>query len=277
MIKIEFTPEQEAQILAVANIGQAPKGPVQSKQIVKEKIAIKPEPSGNIELPDATPSLDSSLLLRCLDNELDRRTQLAGNNVAAETGEFPHAFRHRPMVFVAKVEDGNYTEVKTIDQLRDLFSSVTEIEEEDSYNGYDYKDVTVLRCTMPEGYVARVPYIRLKHMPSRYMCMDAVLAKRMAPRGNMPIETVILCRNLAPVWTDRNLFEVREDVIRKNYNFITVKIRKEDYTLKAWFPGVDIKTGICSSLSDEFVRIGRHHENKRQPNPEEKNRWDYGY
>lgn len=220
-----------------------------------------------IALPDETP-VDAMFLVRCLKNELQRRTDEKRDVVF-----MPHALRHRPKVFVAsRKEGGGLAFIAKAEELEQLFSEITDISAEQTYFGHDHKEVIVLRCALPEGYVARVPYIMLKHVPTHYFQTDAVVVKRMPVRDNRSIgNTVLLCRELEPLWTDKRAGAFSQAEIHAAYGYITVKIRTEDHTIKSWFPGVDIHCGLCEGLEDEFVLIGPHAVTPRtQPHRQDK-------
>jgi hypothetical protein len=96
---------------------------------------------------------------------------------------------------------------------------------------------------------------------------DSILINMLPPKGRKMDrgELSILCRELQPVWTDRPLFEIKKEVIQANYNFVTFKIRKEDHTVRSWFPGVDKNCTVCGSIEDDFVLVGQqyHHSEKQ--------------
>jgi hypothetical protein len=178
----------------------------------------------------------------------------------ADTSEDVEAIRpsiNRPGVFVALKSDLN-KKVGSIDSLLELCSQLNDITVERGYHGRDHNKVVVLKCRLPEEYVARVAYIQADHIPYRYSALDdGIVLKRMpsrhkGERGKM----VLLCRQLQPVWTDRNLFEVPKKVIVENYNFVTMKIDKEGLFLREWFPGVDVNSNICASPEEQMVLVG---------------------
>jgi hypothetical protein len=217
----------------------------------------------NLQVNHSAPVYDSGLLIRAVYSEIDRRVTEGGDKSPASV-VLPGALR-RPKVFVATREEQKY--VTTAEQLLELVSCVDHIVEEKSYCGYDHEDVVVLRCKLPHNYVARVPYIKVKHIPHKYLANDGVVIKRMPPKKgykNGQGEVVTLCRDLQPIWTDRSLFEIKKDVIEDAYNHLTVKIRREDHSLKSWFPGVDTNCGLCESIDEQFVLIGAHYDGSGQ-------------
>ena len=211
-----------------------------------------------VALPGEVP-VDSDFLARCLNNEVERRAsdkQLMAKIGPQGMNNFSPAIR-RPKVFVREI--GNEAYVGSKESMQKMFEKITDIQVEKGYYGPDSRDVAVLRCRLPEGYEVRVPYIKLEHVPEIYTRKDLVVAKVMPSKeGNGGGTLMLLCRELEPVWGDRSLLEISGEVIRKNYNFISVKIRKDDHTMKMWFPGRDVKCAPCRTLGEHYVLIGGH-------------------
>jgi hypothetical protein len=206
--------------------------------------------------------IDGEWLLQCLDNELQRRK--------GESDLF-HSAINRPDVFLATRQGQKY--VRTFGDLMTFCSSIAaeDISLEREYTGWDHKEVVVLRVRIPSHYMARVAYIRMRHIPKRFLTSeDSVLIKMLPPKNKKfdRGELAILCRELQPVWTDRALFEVKKEVIQLNYHFVTFKIRKEDHTVKSWFPGIDKNCTVCGGIDDDFVLVGQqYHHTERQVKP----------
>jgi hypothetical protein len=139
---------------------------------------------------------------------------------------------------------------------------LTEVAVERGYHGRDHQQVVVLKCRLPEEYTARVAYIRADHVPYRFSALDdGIVLKRMPPRqhgdrGKM----VLLCRQLLPVMTDKNLFEVPKKVIMDTYHYVTMKIDRRDGSLREWFPGIDINSNICASPEEQMVLVGSQYK-----------------
>jgi hypothetical protein len=212
----------------------------------------------NKQQEEATP-IDAGFLIRAIYNEVDRRAELPDNDPKKHAGYTSAVYR--PRVYIA---DKNNTFVTKLEQLLELVSDVTQIQHETTYCGYDSEEVMVLRLGIPQGYQARVPYVQVKHIPLKFSIPDGVVLKKMPPKysektkTSIPSDWVLLCRELSPIYTNRRLFEIPEEEIRKTYHFFTMKVRKSDHTLKSWFPGRDINCSVCPSLEDMFVLVGEH-------------------
>jgi hypothetical protein len=270
MVKINI-PDEAAEVIRASNqktsaeqlqtsICEAIASPKSVKEIGRQLEAVS--------LPDETP-VDSTFLTRCLKNEIERRKEnSSGGDYNPEF--FPSAIR-RPKVFVARraseTEELRY--VSTAEHLEHLLNEITNISLESAYVGHDCNDVIVLRCELPQAYVARVPYIKLAHIPMRFFQTDSVVCKKMPPKlphkkGELYHgESVVLCRELEPVWTDKPLYEIKQATIA-TYNCVTLKIRKEDHTLKSWFPGIDKDSAPCQTLEGTFVLVGPHFDSTGQ-------------
>jgi len=171
---------------------------------------------------------------------------------------FTHAF-NRPMVYIAD-ERNKY--ITTTDELITLCSQIQDVYPEKTYMGADHAEVHVLKCRLPKAYTARVPYVKLRHVPSRFSVNDGVVVKPLPPKNGGEVTWVTLCRKLLPIYSNRELFEFSQSEITAAYHYITLKIRKENHSLKTWFPGVDVNCGVCSDRGDEFVLVGPHFERK---------------
>lgn len=218
-------------------------------------------------------TMDAGFLIRAIYNEVDRRAELPDSDTRKNAGYTSAVYR--PRVYVA---DKNNKFVSKLEQLLELASEVTDVRHETTYSGHDHEEVIVLRLGIPQGYSARVPYVQVKHIPLKYSIPDGVILKKMPPKhsktGSLPSEWVLLCRELSPIYTDRRLFEIPEEEIRKNYHYLTMKIRKEDHTLKSWFPGRDINCTVCPSLEDMFVLVGEHFDkNANHPRKDDDKDW----
>jgi hypothetical protein len=167
---------------------------------------------------------------------------------------------NRPGVFLA-LKGEFEKKVGSVDSLLELCSSITEIYPERGYHGRDHKQVIVLKCRLPETYMARVAYIKADHVPARFSAMDdGIVLKRMPSRHNGERgKMVLLCRQLLPVWTDRNLFEVPRKIIMDTYHHVTMKIDRRDGSLREWFPGIDINSNICASPEEQMVLVGNQY------------------
>lgn len=219
-----------------------------------------------VALPDETP-VDSTFLIRCLKNEIDRRSEKASSMGQEYNPLYFSSAIRRPKVFIAKrTGEAKLEYITMASQLELLFSEIMNIQPEHAYVGPDANELIVLRCELPAAYVARVPYVKLRHIPIRFFQTDSVVAKKMPPKKgiNTNGEMVMLCRDLEPVWTDKPCFEIRQSTITAAYNFMTIKIRKDDHTLKSWFPGVDKDCQPCQTLEDQFVLIGPHFDSNGQ-------------
>ena len=125
-------------------------------------------------------------------------------------------------------------------------------------------------CGLSERYVARVAQIRAQHIPEGYFKKDQVVLQKMKPRGGRDGEKVLLCRTLQPAFTTKALvafhtstitgkttrYETSAALMRENYHFMTMKVRKSDGAFVMWIPGLDRNTGLCVNLETAFVRIG---------------------
>lgn len=192
-------------------------------------------------------------IIRAVYNEEERRRQEQREKASGFFGPMIN----RPHVFV---NDPERRGVVHRDNLLEMMSLTPEIVLETSYNDFDYKDVEVFRCRIPDGYTARVPYVMAKHIPFQFMVEDGIVMKKMPPKGDREPEWVLLARRVNPVWTNSALGDISREEISEHYHWFTVKVRKEDQTLRGWFPGVDKNCGLCSDLSDRFVLVGEPHQ-----------------
>lgn len=191
-------------------------------------------------------------IIRAVYNEEERRKQ-----TQPKSSSFFGSMINRPHVFV---NDPERRGIVQRDSLLEMMSLTPEIVLETSYNDFDHQEVEVFRCRIPDGYTARVPYIMAKHIPFQFMLEDGIVMKKMPPKGDRDPEWVLLARKVNPVWTNSPLGEVSREEIMASYHWFTVKVRKEDQTLRGWFPGVDKNCGLCTDLADRFVLVGEPHQ-----------------
>jgi hypothetical protein len=202
---------------------------------------------------------DSTFLTRAVMLGLDKRKKSAEDVV-----EGIRPAINRPGVFLA-LKDNLENKVGGADSLLELCSNLqpADIVVERGYHGRDHKKVVVLKCRLPESYVARVAYIQADHVPHKFSALDdGIVLKRMpsrnqGERGKM----VLLCRQLLPVWTDRNLFEVPRKIIMDAYHYVTMKIDRDGLFLREWFPGIDVHSNICASPEEQMVLVGSQYNN----------------
>jgi len=149
--------------------------------------------------------------------------------------------------------------VTTIDDLLELVSVIGDNwAEECTYTGKDHLSVDVYRAKLPDNYCARVCYIQMQHIPEPHFRRGEVL-----PQVDKTGQLYMAAPRIMPVWTSRSMvsyfggkrFETSEQVITDNYHYLTFKIRK-DGSLKSWAPGVDKDTGLCKTLSQQYVFVG---------------------
>lgn len=234
-------------------------------QSLVNEVATSVESQLQAYVPDSSP-VDGEFLVQCLYNEMARRKDYGGRDYANNPDAFYSAI-NRPDVFLSTRQGHKF--VRGFEDLLAFCSSVAaeDITRERDYTGYDHEEVVVLKVKIPQHYVARVAYIRMRHVPRRFLTSDdSVLVKMLPPKDKRAQrgELAILCRELQPVWTDRNLFEIKKEVIQENYHFITMKIRKDNYTVKSWFPGVDKNCNVCGSREDDFVLVGQQYHTQKQ-------------
>jgi hypothetical protein len=168
---------------------------------------------------------------------------------------------NRPNVFVVGPDD-KY--VKTVDQLLEMVQHVEQLHQEMFYCGWDHNEVNVYKFRTPVGYAQRVPWIKVRHMSDMVMRADRLVVMRLPPQlPQTSRETVILCRDIEPLWSHRANCEISAETMYTNYHWITMKVRKKDNTLKAWFPGVDRHSAVCQGLEDTFCLVGRYYEKPR--------------
>jgi hypothetical protein len=211
----------------------------------------------------ASDAVDGEFLILCLQNEISRRKAMGGKEYRDNPDAFWSAI-NRPDVFLSSKSGHKY--VRGFEDLMTFCSSIAaeDIKLERDYTGHDHAEVCVLRVKIPQHYVARVAYIKLKHVPRRFLTSeDSVLVKMLPPKKKEQRgEMALLCRELQPVWTDRNLFEISKETIQSEYGYITMKVRKEDYSVKSWFPGVDKNCNVCAGREDDFVLVGQQYHSK---------------
>jgi hypothetical protein len=212
-------------------------------------------------LPQASheDKIDGEFLTLCLDNEIGRRKE---ENPSYNEAFFTHSLSHRPFVFVAeKHHNGRLEWVTTSEQVRKLFKAFDP--RKIQKDAHPDKNMLLLRARLPEGYVARVAYIQVKHVPRVFFRDDKVVIKKMPKSMDKGVlgEIVILCRELLPVWTSARLFEIPQKEIFNHYGWVSMKVSKEDYTLRGWFPGVDVTSSReVKECGDHFVLVGPHKE-----------------
>lgn len=152
-----------------------------------------------------------------------------------------------------------YQAVTSVDGLLELVSAIGgNWLDECTYTGRDHLSVDVYRAKLPDNYCARVCYIQMQHIPEPHFRRGEVL-----PQVDKTGQLYMAAPRIMPVWTTRSMvsyfggkrFETSEEVIIDNYHFITFKIRK-DGSLKSWSPGVDKDTGLCKTLSQQYVLVG---------------------
>jgi hypothetical protein len=165
----------------------------------------------------------------------------------------------RPGVGVFNIADKQ--PVDTIDGLLELLSAVdeTSLKIEEGYHGVDHATTTVVRVPLPQGYVARVPRLKLRHVPESYF--PEVEPVWLDARPGRSAAVKLLCGSLDPVWADKALMEVPKEVIAQ-YNVLTIKLDNESGTVKSWFPGPDTQSDLCASLGDQFVLVGPFYNDK---------------
>jgi hypothetical protein len=203
---------------------------------------------------------NANALIKCIIDTYDKKQQQynAAKDKPSWTPEKFFSAVYRPKVFVGSRKLQDY--ITTIDHMIELVSDAVKISEVRTYSGHDHQYVHALRLDLSADYVARVPYVKVRHMPDFYMAADRLLIKRMPPKvPGAPRETVLLCREMDPPWSDRPLMGISQQEIEKNYHCITMKINKSDMTLKSWFPGVDKNSEVCSALEDKFVLVGDYY------------------
>ena len=200
--------------------------------------------------------VDGRFLVRAVRNEQGRRDEMPRARQMAATW---HSVMRRPKVFVTETINNGFEIVKTRIQLERLFGAIPaeNIHLEEAYAGPDANNVMVLRCMLPPNYVARVPYVRVCDIPARYFALDGVAIRRIISKFDGTQDTIILCRNMPPMLTDRPNFEIPLETVQK-YNCVTVKIRLEDHSLKCWFPGIDKASQPCQTLNEMCALIGDH-------------------
>ena len=169
-----------------------------------------------------------------------------------DPGYFPHAMiRRKPDVLLG--EKATRKRVCTIEDLLKLTSRLTKMEVT-PYWGNDHERLLVVKAQIPKTYEARVGFIRVKHVPDIYF--NNIKFVDLKPPGKKEKGKIsLVLDNLEPIWTRESLEEVDRLIILKNYNYVTFKIDKESHSLVSWFPGCDIRSGLCESLEEEFVGL----------------------
>jgi len=206
--------------------------------------------NNTIELPEVT--LTTTSLTTALVRSMENR-----NKGYKDPAAFAPSVR-RPGVGVFDAEARQ--PVDTVDGLLELLSAVDEslLKVEGGYHGADHLTTTVVRVPLPQGYVARVPRLRLRHIPESYF--SEVEPVWLDARPGRAASVELLCGSLDPVWADKALMEVPKEVILQ-YNVLTVKL-DESGSIKSWFPGLDTQSDLCTSLGDQFVLVGPFYNQK---------------
>jgi hypothetical protein len=171
---------------------------------------------------------------------------------------FPHALiRSKPDVLL-----GEKATRKRVCNVQDLLRLTNNLQkmEVTNYWGHNHESLLVVRAQIPDLYEARVGYIRVKHVPDKFL-KDIKFVDRSKPAGKKGKGEIALVLNeLEPVWTREMLYEIDKKEIVKNYNFVTFKIHKESHTLVSWLPGQDTRSGLCESLEEEWVGLEKKSE-----------------
>jgi len=201
-----------------------------------------------IELPEVTLTTLTTALVKSMENRKGYKDPAA----------FAPSVR-RPGVGVFDAEAKQ--PVDTVDGLLELFSAVDEslLKVEGGYHGTDHATTTVVKVPLPQGYIARVPRLRLRHIPESFF--PEVEPVWLDARPGRPAAVELLCGSLDPVWADKALMEVPKEVILR-YNVLTVKLDNESGSIKSWFPGLDTQSDLCASLGDHFVLVGPFYNDK---------------
>jgi len=148
--------------------------------------------------------------------------------------------------------------VCTVEDLLRLTSRLSKMEVT-PYWGNDHERLLVVKAQIPDTYEARVGFIRVKHIPDRFFKdIKFVDLKSPGKKGKGKISLVL--NELEPIWTRESLAEVDKLIIIRHYNYVTFKIDKEHHSLVSWFPGCDIRSGLCESLEEEFVGLEKKSE-----------------
>jgi hypothetical protein len=218
--------------------------------------------------------INGGYLLHCFENSLkqlenDPKLQVDDDGKAIKKAQFilSSPATNRPHVFVGKVVDDTGKKllidyVNNVASFRELLEALEEPQLVTSYCGNDATEVSVLTVRIPEGWVARVPYVRLRHIPQIYKHQGNVVLKEIGStrKEEGDRECLPVCRECFPVWTDRKNSEIPADIIKRAYNYLTFKIDNKTQTIKRWNPGLDKNSAPCLSLQDAFVLVGKPHE-----------------
>jgi len=170
---------------------------------------------------------------------------------------FPHALiRTKPDVLL-----GEKATRKRVCNVQDLLRLTNNLQkmEVTNYWGHNHESLLVVRAQIPDSHEARVGYLRVRHVPEKFFKdIKFVDLKNPGKKGKGKISLAL--DDLEPIWSREKLFEISQPEIIRNYNFVTFKIHKETHTLVSWFPGQDIRSGLCESLEDEWVSLDKKSE-----------------
>jgi hypothetical protein len=201
----------------------------------------------------ATLEVDVEFLQRAIINSQER----AEREYMDHPDYFPHALvRTKPDVLLG--EKVTRKRVCAIEDLLKLASRLVKMEVT-NYWGASHEDLLVVKAQIPDLYEARVGYIRVKHVPDKFL-KDIKFVDRKPPGKKGKGEIALILNELEPVWTREGLQEIDRKEIVKNYNFVTFKIHKESHTLVSWLPGQDTRSGLCESLEEEWVGLEKKSE-----------------
>jgi hypothetical protein len=222
--------------------------------------------------------INGGYLLECFERSLklldeDPKLQVDDDGKSLKKAQFilSSPATNRPHVFVGKVVDDTGKKlvidyVNNVASFRELLEALEVPQIVSTYCGTDASQVTVLTARIPEGWVARVPYVRLRHVPQIYKHQGKVVLKEIGStrKEEGDRECLPVCRELYPVWTNRKNGEIPADVIKRAYNYITFKIDNATQTIKRWNPGLDKNSAPVLSFQDAFVLVGLPHERENK-------------
>ena len=175
--------------------------------------------------------------------------------------------------FIAKVLDATDPDhpkleyVENLATFQGLLGALEDPEVVGTYAGQDANEVTVLIAPLPQNYVARVAWVRFRHIPEAFKADGRVVLREISSTsvGDNHLQCILACRDMDMPWTDMPNRNISFQEMHRNYHCLTIKVNNGDGTIKSWNPGMDPDMAPCMSMQDMFVRVG-HFNPKPQAN-----------
>lgn len=196
--------------------------------------------------------VDNNLILRSLVNESERRK--AG-------GQFKHQGDNQ----AALIRKGDGP-VDSFDGLTEMLSEAddSEVIHEASYHGKDHEKMVVLRMQVPSSYVVQLVSVHLEDV------LPAHRVSQPPPYVNVKRhkeEYSLVATVKEPLRSDRRFLHLTEKEVQAKYGWVTFFIRKEDFSLQGWIPGISSHTSVCEGLGKQMVylRVDRAQQQQQKP------------